>query len=280
MKATTEWMEATGAVYRPEPERTGTAHLRHYSARYTVRGRGTPIVLVPGLAGGMDLLAPLAHELARDHQVISYQLRGEDDWSALRRRFGLTDLAEDLVEFLDWMGLERPGVLGVSFGGAVALEMAIRRPGRARSFLLQGVGPRFEAGPLQQAAGLVLASYPLPIDSPFINQFFNLFFGRRQEPGPLVDFVTRQCWRTDQGVMAHRFRLVEEVEFTGRIAGVRTPVSLIAGSKDILVSRQGLNELAKALPRGKAKVLAGAGHLACVTHVREIAEEARRWLGS
>ena len=40
-------------------------------------GEGDPIVLVPGLAGGWRLLAPLAHRLARGHRVILYDLRGD-----------------------------------------------------------------------------------------------------------------------------------------------------------------------------------------------------------
>src|SRR5204862_7158542 len=133
---------------------------------------------------------PLARVLARDFQVISYQLRGEDDCFALRRRFDLGDLVEDLNELLDWFGLERPALMGVSFGGVLALELAIRRPGRMRALALQGVGPRFEPGLLQQVAGTVLSRYALPTDNPFAHQFFNLLFGGRQKPGPLVDFVT------------------------------------------------------------------------------------------
>jgi 3-oxoadipate enol-lactonase len=169
----------------------------------------------------MDLVGPLARQLARDHQVISYQLRGEDDCFALRRRFDLADLVDDLAEFLDWFGLERPALMGVSFGGVLAMELGIRRPGRVRSLAVQGVGPRFEPGLLQQAAGMVLSRYPLPVDNPFVNQFFNLFFGRRQQPGPLFDFVTRQCWQTDQSVMAHRFRMVEEVQLPAGSAACR-----------------------------------------------------------
>jgi len=220
VRAALDWLTASGEAFRPEAGHTGTAHLRHYSARYNVWGVGPPLVLVPGLAGGMDLVGPLARELARDFQVISYQLRGEDDCFALRRRFDLMDLVEDLAELLDWLGLERPALMGVSFGGVLALELAIRRPGRFRSLALQGVGPRFEPGLLQQVAGMVLSRYPLPADNPFVNQFFNLFFGGRQQPGPLFDFVTGQCWRTDQSVMAHRFRMVEKADFTGRLGGV------------------------------------------------------------
>src|SRR4051812_40948420 len=96
VKATKEWVAASGSAYLPAG-RTGTAHLRHYAARYSVWGDGPPLVLVPGLAGGLGLLGPLARQLANDFQVITYQLRGEDDWSALRQRFGLADLAADLA---------------------------------------------------------------------------------------------------------------------------------------------------------------------------------------
>jgi 3-oxoadipate enol-lactonase len=269
---------ASGAAFEPGAGRTGTAQLRHYAARFSVWGEGPPLVLVPGLAGGTPLVGPLARALARHYQVISYQLRGEDDCFALRRRFGLVDLVEDLHEFMDWFGLERPALMGVSFGGVLALELAIRRPGRMRALMLQGVGPRFEPGLLQQIAGLVLSRYPLPADNPFFNQFFNLFFGGRQAPGPLFEFVTRQCWQTDQGVMAHRFHMVEKVEFAGRLKGVRAPALLMAGDRDLLVSTHGLKGLASGLPGATAVSLPGCGHLAFVTHPERVAAEVAAFL--
>src|SRR4051812_22167722 len=231
VKATTDWLAASGAAFSPGEGRVGYVRLTHYTARYAEWGDGPPLVLVPGLAGGFELLGPLARLLARDFHVISYQLRGEDDCFALRRRFGLTDLVEDLSEFLDWRGLERPAVLGVSFGGVLALELAARPPARLASLVLQGVGARFERGLLQRVAGLVLSRYPLPSDNPFVNQFFNLFFGGKQAPGPLFDFVTWQCWQTDQGVMAQRFNLVERIDFANRLSAVRVPTLALAGGR-------------------------------------------------
>src|SRR5262245_15283103 len=157
VKATADWLTASGAAFSPGAGRTGLAQLRSYAARFSVWGEGPPLVLVPGLAGGMQLVGPLARELARHFQVISYQLRGEDDCFALRQRFGLADLVLDLQELIDWFGLERPALMGVSFGGVLALELAIRRPGVPGSLILQGVGPRFEPGLLQQVAGEVLS---------------------------------------------------------------------------------------------------------------------------
>ena len=220
--------------------RRGYCSLKYYTAEYREWGDGPPLVIIPGLAGGFGLLGPLARGLAKDFRVISYHLRGEDDCFALRRRFGMQELVADLAEFLDWHCLERPALLGVSFGGVLALEFAARFPSRLGALVLQGVGARLERSLLQVVASLVLTRYPLPADSPFVNQFFNLLFGSRQKPGPLFEFVTRQCWQTDQSVMAHRFRLVEQFDMTGRLQQVRTPTLILAGDRDLLVSEQSL----------------------------------------
>ena len=278
MKASSDWLQACGAEFRPEEGRAGCAHLRHYTAHYCVWGEGPPLVLVPGLAGGFELLGPLARLLARDFQVISYQLRGEDDCFALRRRFERSDLVDDLAEFLDIFGLERPTVMGVSFGGVLALELAARQPHRLESLIVQGVGARFEKGLLQQVAGMVLSRYPLPSDNPFVNQFFNLLFGSRQRPGPLFQFVTRQCWQTDQGVMAHRFHLVESFAMDDRLARIVAPTLILAGDRDLLTSPRSLAELKRGIRGSRLVDLPGCGHLAFATAPDRVAEEVKRFL--
>src|SRR5262245_10232782 len=100
VKATVDWLAAAGAQFSPRRGRSGCAHLAHYTAQYCEWGEGPPLVLIPGLAGGFELLGPLARNLARSYRVISYQLRGEDDCFALRSCFGLKDLIHDLAEFM------------------------------------------------------------------------------------------------------------------------------------------------------------------------------------
>src|SRR3954469_16062072 len=86
-------------------------------------GQGEPIVLVPGLAGGWKLLMPLARRLARRNRVILPGLRGDLFPLGASWACDVGDYAGDLAEVVAQLGLERPVVLGVSFGGAIALEL-------------------------------------------------------------------------------------------------------------------------------------------------------------
>jgi pimeloyl-ACP methyl ester carboxylesterase len=146
VKVSATWLASTSADFSAGMGRSGYAHLKHYSVNYQEWGEGPPLVLVPGLAGGYGLLGPLARSLSTHFRVITYQLRGEDDCFALRRRFDLSDLANDLAEFIDWHCLERPTVMGVSFGGVLALEFAARYPHRLQQLVIQGTGARYENG--------------------------------------------------------------------------------------------------------------------------------------
>ncbi len=194
------------------------------------------MVLIPGLAGGFELVGPLAQTLAADHRVISYQLRGENDCFVLRHPFDLDDLVEDLAELLDALRLETPTIMGLSFGGIIALKFAIRYPHRLDRLIVQGVGARYERGLIHQIASTVLSRFPLPADSPFVNQFFNLLFGGKQKQGELFEFVTRQIWQTDQCMMAHRFRLVEGLDIEDQLRHIRVPTLVLSGERDVLVS--------------------------------------------
>ena len=108
-------------------------------------GRGEPIVLVPGLAGGWKLVAP-SHVGSRRITRSYFRIAGRR-WDRRRPRpASIDDYATDLAEMIGQLGLERPAVMGVSFGGAVALETRGRRPHLMSSLIIQGAEAAFHSG--------------------------------------------------------------------------------------------------------------------------------------
>ncbi len=271
MQATDRWLRTSGTANGMLPGIRGIADLKSYNAEFVEWGSGPPVVLVPGLAGGIALVEPLALELARHHHVIAVELRGENDCFALRQTFGLNDLADDLAEFIAWRGAERPTVVGISFGGVIALTCAARYPGLFDAVGVQGVGLRFESGLIQRIASMVLSNYPLPEDCPFVNQFFNLLFGAKPTPDQLVH-ATRSCWQTDQSVMTHRLSLLRRFNFDSLLPRIMAPTLLISGSRDAIVSGANARGLVDGLADCHQTVLPRAGHLAPISHTAATAD--------
>lgn len=275
MKATAYGLAQSRWQIREELPRSRCLVLGNYTARVQEWGEGPPLVLLPGLAGGTSLVTPLAYCLAyHGYRVISYDLRGEDDCFGRRRPFELADLVEDLNEVVAELCLERPILMGVSFGALIAALWASRQPGRVAGLALQGMNFRFEKSMLRLIAGKVLRHYPLPPDSPFVNQFFNLLFGSRIKDPLVFDFVTSHCWRTDQSVMAHRFQLAERLDLRPHLPALRhVPALLMNGDRDVLAPPTSLAALAAALPQAETRTLPQAGHLAFITHAPVVARQ-------
>lgn len=270
MKATLSWMDASSRKYLATTSSSTFVHLGQYTAELHEAGDGSPTVMIPGLAGGVGLLGPLARAVAGSSRAYSYQLRGESDCFTLRYPFDLDDLVDDLAELLDTLRLESPTIMGLSFGGIIALKFAIRYPYRLGRLVVQGVGARFEPGLIHQIARTVLSRFPLPADNPFVNQFFNLLFGCRQKQDSLFEFVTRQVWQTDQSVMAHRFRLIEQFEIEDQLHRIKAPTLIMSGDRDVLVSQSSLRPLVEGIANAQFVRLPNCGHLAFVTRPEAI----------
>jgi pimeloyl-ACP methyl ester carboxylesterase len=241
-------------------------------------GRGEPLVLVPGLAGGWKLLAPLAEKLARHFEVTIAGLRGDrfplgNTWPR-----EIADYAHDLAGLIDRLGLERPAVFGVSFGGAVALELASEHPRKLGALIVQGAEARFRSTLGATIARRVLERFPLPSDNRFVNQFFNLLYGGKPEPGPLVDFVVERCWETDQSVMAQRIGLLESFDIADRLWRIEVPTLVLAGTRDAIVPMSRQRALAESIPGARFERVEGAGHVGFLTHRAGVIRQIRQHL--
>lgn len=242
------------------------------SAEMVRMGRGEPIVLLPGLAGGWRLMTPLAKLLSRRYEVILLGLRG-DLGSSSPHFQSPSDHAADVLRTLDRLRLERPTVLGVSFGAAVALELAVQAPSAVGALALYGVESRFRASMGSRLLIRILETLPLPSDSRFLNQFFNVAHGRRPEPGPLVDFLVNQCWQTDQGVVASRLRGLDGFDVTDHLWRVDAPTVVMAGTRDVCVPAARQKALADGISGGRFASIEGAGHVGFLTNAVEVAAQ-------
>jgi pimeloyl-ACP methyl ester carboxylesterase len=148
---------ADGKLIGPFEERV--VRVKCVRLRYFVGGKGEPLVLVHGLGGGAANWVELAPELARRRRVLVPDLPGHGGSEPLPAAPSLAAYADRVVELMEREATVPAPIVGHSFGGTVALRVAIRRPDAVSGVVLAaGAGissSRRRAQAMVTAAGLV-----------------------------------------------------------------------------------------------------------------------------
>jgi len=150
--------------------------IRGIGIHYLQAGEGPDLVMLHGLAADLSFwFLRIVPHLKDRRRVTVYDLRGHGYSDAPPAGYRTADLADDLAGLLDHLGIERPHVVGHSFGGAVALHHAVLRPDRVRSLglvdsrvhALQPIPP-FDEGPFWENRRMKLraSGMDVPEDTP------------------------------------------------------------------------------------------------------------------
>jgi 3-oxoadipate enol-lactonase len=104
---------------------------------YVRRGEGEPLLLIQGMSGNhLAWGEPFLRDLERDFDLVAYDHRGVGHSSSVTDPFSITDMADDAAALIAAMGWESAHVVGISMGGMVAQELALRHPERIRTLTL------------------------------------------------------------------------------------------------------------------------------------------------
>ncbi|MDP1737002.1 MAG: alpha/beta fold hydrolase [Caulobacter sp.] len=116
------------------------------------KGEGEPLLFISGSGGDLrNKPGALDSPLARQFDMVAYDQRGLGQSDKPHGPYSMADYADDAAGLLDELDWASANVVGVSFGGMVAQELAIRHPGRIRRLVLCCTSPGGAGG----------ASYPL-----------------------------------------------------------------------------------------------------------------------
>src|SRR5437773_5726555 len=95
---------------------------------YEVHGTGKPLVLLHGGLFSSSLFGPTIPALAAGRQVIAVDMQGHGHTADIDRPLKLEFLADDIAALLQYLKIPKADIMGYSFGGGVALQVAVRHP--------------------------------------------------------------------------------------------------------------------------------------------------------
>lgn len=117
------------------------AQVRDITIYYEIVGSGPRLVFINGTNADLRRKQPYVDKLSEHFTVLRYDQRGLGQTEKPDKPYSMADYADDAAALMDVAGWDRAAVLGVSFGGSVAQELARRHPARITRMVLACSNP-------------------------------------------------------------------------------------------------------------------------------------------
>jgi 3-oxoadipate enol-lactonase len=244
---------------------------------YEQHGSGDPLLLIMGLAADSTAWLFQVPEFARHYRTIVFDNRGVGRSAKPAGPYTIHEMADDAAGLLDALDVRRAHVVGVSMGGMIAQELALRHPERVRGLVLGCTFPepdaeaeRQRAFSIAQFGGRVTATGETQIDVSAIDPFaffqhllpriFNQSFIDRELPKLLQVFSGALQYGFSLEAILGQVAAVMGHRATDRLHQIESPTLVITGDADLLVSPANSDILARNIPGAKLVKVPGGSH--------------------
>ncbi|HEV8272124.1 MAG TPA: alpha/beta hydrolase, partial [Chitinophagaceae bacterium] len=116
---------------------SGYAEVNNTKLYYEIAGKGEPLVLIHGSFGDRRFWDLQFYDLSKKYKIIRYDLRGFGR-SALPKEDEVYRDADDLNALMDFFGIKKANVCGLSFGSFVVFDFALSHPDKCLSLISIG----------------------------------------------------------------------------------------------------------------------------------------------
>ena len=227
-------------------------------------GNGEPLLWITGFAISSEIFSPVIDTYAAEFDCVRYDNRGAGRSPAPWRITSIPELAGDAVRLMDALGIDSAHVYGLSMGGMVAQEVAIRFPDRVRSLVLGCTthgGPRAVLPSPKVAAALTARGAPAELRVQLLGRALFSEDFRLREPALVRRYLgLLNAHRTSaRGAVSHLAASAYH-DTRARLGRIAAPTLVLHGDRDVLTPPANARLLADAIPDATLALVRGTGH--------------------
>jgi pimeloyl-ACP methyl ester carboxylesterase len=223
---------------------------------YEERGDGAPVILIHGGLSSSSQWEPVVPELVDGFRVVTPDTRGHGRSTNPAGELSYALIADDIAALIAALGLQRPVVGGWSDGGQVTLELGARHSNAAGALIAGAAHPDFEASGLREAHRALLGADESGVPDPaHLDAQLGEFAAeiKAEHPGGAEQWQglvrqTAPMWLDYEGLRPDQ------------LDAIHTPVLVLAGDRDELVSLELSLSLYGTLPNAELAVCPRLGH--------------------
>ena len=245
------------------PEGRGFAPVNGTRLFYEVSGSGEPIVLIHGGQLDSRMWDGEFTLLSKEFRVLRYDVRG---YGGSPRPEGATySDSEDLRALLDYVGMPKAHLVGLSLGGRIALDFAPVYPERVLSLTLVGPGLAGFDQPDPEGdarwGALILAAHdgPEKVTDLWLKDPFMAPAMENPRLAPRVRLLSLE--NAHEWIANPVLQKSPRPKAAERLKEIAAPTLLVLGDRDVKTIKATIEKLEKDVPGAKKVVVPGAGHM-------------------
>jgi 3-oxoadipate enol-lactonase len=240
---------------------------------YEEHGEGEPLLCVMGLSADVLAWTLQVPAFSAAHRTIVFDNRDVGRSSLAGGPYEIADMAADALALADPLELDSFHLLGVSMGGAIAQEIALRAPGRVRTLTL---AVTFAAGgawgrKLSEVWGsrVLKISHEEHVDELLLLNQSEEFFENPEAVALLRRMMLQNQHPQSPEAFARQLDASSRHDTRDRLGSLHMPVHVIGAEHDLLVPIWKSKEVAALIPGAKLTVIERAPHGASIERAEE-----------
>lgn len=234
---------------------------------YESHGEGEDLILISGYSADHSIWAPVVAQLAQHYRVIVFDNRGVGETDEPTQGFSLNTLAQDVVDLMGALKIERAHICGHSMGGRVAPYIALNYPDKVNKLIVlcsQSEPIGFPLNELSKVNAALLSHGVEPelvLRNVMLWLYDEHFF---QEQGRYQAELDRQVAGAmkfyPMGIVGQNAALVE-FDYTSSLNTLQHSTLVVAGERDLLIRPEITKRLVDRIPNATFQSISHCGHM-------------------
>jgi pimeloyl-ACP methyl ester carboxylesterase len=257
------------------------ANVNGINIYYLIEGHGEPLVMITGFGIDQSTWKPQVSAFKKYYQVITFDNRGVGKSDKPKGPYSTRLMAEDTIQLMDFLKIEKAYILGSSMGGLIAQEIAINYPERVTKLILgstwccqdngaNGVTPNMlEATNLPPRQG-----FNRLIDSVFNRLFYRFILA------PIIKFQVRRMKEREISGIEGQVACVKECDSLDRLPLIKAPTLVLTGTKDRVIKHESSDTISQKIPDARLVKIKNGSHAISMERSKEFNREVLEFLKS
>lgn len=255
------------------------ASFGNLTLHYLLEGprEGVPLVFLNSLGSDLRIWDSVTPPFAQRLPVLRYDKRGHGLSDCPPGPYSIRDHSNDLMGLLEGLAINKVVLVGISVGGMIALDVAVRHPERVMALVLADTAAKIGTEEFWNARIRAVREGGLvAVAGSVLQRWFTASFVK-EHPADYRGYTNMLSRMPVEGYIA-TCEAIRDADLRGVLGDIHTQTLVLCGSEDATTTPDLGLELSNALHHARFEAIEKAGHLPCIEQADAMATKIARFL--